>query len=94
MVLASGKYEIRFRHSGGDVGPFAFPVASNVTALKEKLLLEWPTEVRGSRPLGRAVVAHRVGVACNSHVRPALGAGRWQDAALAALRRLCHPAPQ
>ncbi len=35
--------DIRFRHPGGDLGPFSFETNVNVLNLKERLLSEWPT---------------------------------------------------
>lgn len=33
--------QIRFRHTSGDVGPFAFPPSSTVLSLKERVIQEW-----------------------------------------------------
>ncbi|GAB4813495.1 hypothetical protein N2152v2_000541 [Parachlorella kessleri] len=39
-----GEYDIRFRHTAGDVGPLKFAASSTVQEIKERLLVEWPTE--------------------------------------------------
>lgn len=41
--------EVRFRHTAGDIGPFQFPLASPISALKDKLFAEWPTGELGHR---------------------------------------------
>lgn len=58
---------MRFRHTGGDVGPFRFPASSNVQDMRERLFQEWPKGERG----GRSCVALRLN-------RPRHN-GRWAD---------------
>mmetsp|Transcript_37280 Transcript_37280/g.80558 ORF Transcript_37280/g.80558 Transcript_37280/m.80558 type:complete len:151 (+) Transcript_37280:1-453(+) len=40
-------YNIRFRHVGGDFGPYVFPKTCTVLNLKEKIIHEWPKVNRG-----------------------------------------------
>lgn len=40
----SGELTCRFRHVSGDLGPFRFPLSSNVQDLKERLFREWPKD--------------------------------------------------
>lgn len=45
MSTAEGEegYNIRFRHIGGDLGPFVFNKNCTVLNLKERLMQEWST---------------------------------------------------
>ena len=45
-------YQIRFRHTQGDIGPFSFGLGASVDDLKQKLLAEWPTGERWNRAAG------------------------------------------
>ena len=47
-----GEVLIRFRSTGGDVGPFAFAQDAPVQELRERLFAEWPTGacVEGGAP--------------------------------------------
>ena len=34
--------QLRFRHTGGDIGPSTFPDSTTIQQIKEKLVAEWP----------------------------------------------------
>ena len=93
--------QIRFRHTAGDVGPLTVDTATPVSALKERLLAEWPAEgpLAAERPAAAAEI-RLIGAgkflepALTLKGAPARGRGRGGRGRVPGLARRRQPRPR